>query len=106
MRADIITIGDEILIGQIVDTNSAWIAARLGEIGVSIRRKYSIGDRREEIIDAVEESLAKSIEARNSGDTYFQKIRSLCLSQGFRIRIMSPGSRVTSFTIYAGKARL
>ncbi len=60
MRADIITIGDEILIGQIVDTNSAWIAARLGEIGVSIRRKYSIGDRREEIVDAVEESMAKS----------------------------------------------
>ena len=60
MRADIITIGDEILIGQIIDTNSAWIAARLGEIGVTIRRKYSIGDRREEIIDAVEESLAKS----------------------------------------------
>lgn len=60
MRADIITIGDEILIGQIIDTNSAWIASRLGEIGVTIRRKYSIGDRREEIIDAVEESLAKS----------------------------------------------
>ncbi len=60
MRADIITIGDEILIGQIIDTNSAWIAARLGEIGVSIRRKYSIGDRREEIIDAVEESLRAS----------------------------------------------
>ena len=60
MKADIITIGDEILIGQIIDTNSAWIAARLGEIGVSIRRKYSIGDRREEIISAVEESMEKS----------------------------------------------
>ena len=60
MKADIITIGDEILIGQIIDTNSAWIAARLGEIGVSIRRKYSIGDRREEIISAVEESLTKA----------------------------------------------
>lgn len=60
MKADIITIGDEILIGQIIDTNSAWIAARLGEIGVSIRRKYSIGDRREEIVEAVGESLAKS----------------------------------------------
>lgn len=60
MKADIITIGDEILIGQIVDTNSAWIASRLGEIGVSIRRKYSIGDRREEIIDAVRESMARS----------------------------------------------
>ncbi len=60
MKADIITIGDEILIGQIVDTNSAWIAARLGEIGVSVRRKYSIGDRREEIVSAVEESLSKA----------------------------------------------
>lgn len=60
MKADIITIGDEILIGQIIDTNSAWIAARLGEIGVSIRRKYSIGDRREEIISAVEESMDKA----------------------------------------------
>lgn len=60
MKADIITIGDEILIGQIIDTNSAWIAARLGEIGVSIRRKYSIGDRREEIISAVEESMEKA----------------------------------------------
>lgn len=60
MKADIITIGDEILIGQIIDTNSAWIAARLGEIGLSVRRKYSIGDNREEIVEAVEESLAKS----------------------------------------------
>lgn len=60
MKADILTIGDEILIGQIIDTNSAWIAARLGEIGLSVRRKYSIGDNREEIISAVEESLTRS----------------------------------------------
>lgn len=60
MRADIITIGDEILIGQIVDTNSAWIASKLGETGISIRRKYSIGDRREEILEALAESMAKS----------------------------------------------
>ncbi|MBR1957574.1 MAG: competence/damage-inducible protein A [Tidjanibacter sp.] len=60
MKADIITIGDEILIGQIVDTNSAWMAQRLGEIGLSVRRKYSIGDRREEIVAAVEDSLAAS----------------------------------------------
>ena len=60
MKADIITIGDEILIGQIVDTNSVWMAQRLGEIGLSVRRKYSIGDRREEIVEAVEESLKAS----------------------------------------------
>lgn len=60
MQADIITIGDEILIGQIIDTNSAWIAARLGEVGIPIRRKYSIGDRREEILDAVGSSMLHS----------------------------------------------
>ena len=60
MKADIITIGDEILIGQIVDTNSVWMAQRLGEIGLSVRRKYSIGDRREEIVEAIEESLKAS----------------------------------------------
>lgn len=57
MRADIITIGDEILIGQIIDTNSARIATLLGEVGISIRRKFSIGDRRDEILDAVGNSL-------------------------------------------------
>lgn len=60
MQADIITIGDEILIGQIIDTNSAWIATRLGEVGIPIRRKYSIGDRREEILDAVGGSMLHS----------------------------------------------
>ena len=36
MKVSIITIGDEILIGQIVDTNSAWIAQRLNEIGLQV----------------------------------------------------------------------
>ena len=44
MKVSIITIGDEILIGQIVDTNSAWIAARLNEIGLEIHKIYSIAD--------------------------------------------------------------
>ena len=39
MKAEIITIGDEILIGQIVDTNSAWIAQRLNEEGVQVVSK-------------------------------------------------------------------
>lgn len=60
MKVDIITIGDEILIGQIVDTNSAWMSRRLGEIGATVRRKYSIGDSAAEIRAAIEESLAAS----------------------------------------------
>jgi nicotinamide-nucleotide amidase len=43
--AEIITIGDEILLGQIVDTNSAWIAQRLNEAGIGVRRMLSVFDR-------------------------------------------------------------
>ena len=44
MQAEIITIGDEILIGQIVDTNSAWIAQQLNAIGIRVRQISSIAD--------------------------------------------------------------
>ena len=57
MKSEIITIGDEILIGQITDTNSAWIAWRLNEAGVTVTRKVSVGDRREEIRQTVEDAL-------------------------------------------------
>ena len=44
MKAEIITIGDEILIGQIVDTNSQWIGTELNKIGVSVYQITSIQD--------------------------------------------------------------
>ncbi|MDG1146624.1 MAG: CinA family nicotinamide mononucleotide deamidase-related protein [Flavobacteriales bacterium] len=44
MKVSIITIGDEILIGQIVDTNSAWIAKSLNKIGLDLSKIYSISD--------------------------------------------------------------
>ena len=51
MRAAIITIGDEILIGQIVDTNSAFIAKSLDRIGVEIYEMISISDSKQHILD-------------------------------------------------------
>ena len=57
IRAEIITIGDEILIGQIVDTNSAWMAERLNGIGVTIRQITTISDEREHILSAVDKAL-------------------------------------------------
>ena len=42
MKVSIVTIGDEILIGQIVDTNSAWIAQRLNEIGIQVHKIYNV----------------------------------------------------------------
>lgn len=53
MLAEIITIGDEILIGQIVDTNSAWIAQKLNEAGIRIKQITSVSDDREHILQAL-----------------------------------------------------
>ena len=55
--ASICTIGDEILIGQIVDTNSSKISRTLEEIGVKVTRMLSIGDDRDEIIGNLEKEL-------------------------------------------------
>ncbi len=57
MKAEIITIGDEILIGQIVDTNSAWIARRLNDAGFTATRKLTVGDQAGEIETAVSNAM-------------------------------------------------
>lgn len=54
--AEIITIGDEILYGQTLDTNSHWISARLDEIGIKLIRKTTIGDTRDEILKSFREA--------------------------------------------------
>ncbi len=54
MIAEIITIGDEILIGQIVDTNSAYIATALNSIGVSVRQITSVQDQKEHLLESFE----------------------------------------------------
>ena len=54
MFAEIITIGDEILIGQIIDTNSAYIAKQLNSIGVSVYQITSVQDERNHILQALE----------------------------------------------------
>jgi nicotinamide-nucleotide amidase len=56
MKAEIITIGDEILIGQIVDTNSQWIGTELNKIGVSVYQISSIQDDKQHILNALKEA--------------------------------------------------
>jgi nicotinamide-nucleotide amidase len=60
MKAIIITIGDELLIGQTVDTNSAWMGAELSNIGFDIIRKISIHDLRIDILEALAETDRKA----------------------------------------------
>jgi len=56
MLAEIITIGDEILIGQIVDTNSAFIAQRLNAIGIGVKQISSVSDDKQHILNALAEA--------------------------------------------------
>ena len=60
MRAEIITIGDELLIGQVVDTNSAWMAERLNEVGIELYQITSVHDNREHILKALDEAFSRA----------------------------------------------
>jgi nicotinamide-nucleotide amidase len=56
ITAELLTIGDEILYGQIVDTNSQWMSVELGNAGVKVTRKTSVGDEENEILTAFAEA--------------------------------------------------
>lgn len=58
--ATIITIGDELLIGQTIDTNSAWIASTLNSIGIAIKRRIAVSDKWDDIWSALDEESKNS----------------------------------------------
>ena len=60
IKAEIITIGDEILYGQITDTNTQWISAELDKIGIKTVRKSSVGDNEEAILEIFSESSKRA----------------------------------------------
>ena len=60
MFAEIITIGDELLIGQVTDTNSAWMGRELNKVGIEVIRVVSVRDRADEIIEAVDASMKRA----------------------------------------------
>ena len=60
MTVEIITIGDELLIGQVVDTNSAWMAKILNENGFKVIRKVTVGDETEDITKAIDDARKKA----------------------------------------------
>lgn len=60
MKAEIITIGDEILIGQVVDTNSSYIASRLNQTGFKVSRITSVSDTHEAIVSALDQSIPQA----------------------------------------------
>jgi nicotinamide-nucleotide amidase len=59
MRAEIISIGDELLIGQTINTNAAWIGSEISKLGFLITRMVSIPDKRDDILKALGEASGK-----------------------------------------------
>lgn len=60
MKAEIISIGDELLIGQVVNTNASWIAEQLNLAGIGVVRINTIADLQEEIISALDEAKGRA----------------------------------------------
>ena len=60
VRAEIITIGDEILYGQILDTNTQWISLELDKLGIKTIRKSSVGDQASEITQILQEASSRA----------------------------------------------
>jgi len=60
MQCEIITIGDELLIGQVVDTNSAWMAEKLNEAGIEVKQITSIHDDKDQIIEALDAAFGRA----------------------------------------------
>ncbi len=60
MQATIVTIGDEILIGQIIDTNSAWMGTELNLLGINVKEIISISDDHQQIIDTIGRAIQSS----------------------------------------------
>src|SRR5690349_19368869 len=60
LQSTIITIGDELLIGQTIDTNSAWMAEQLNGLGIDVRRRIAVGDTQEAIKTVLDEELQRN----------------------------------------------
>ena len=60
MKCEVVAVGTELLLGQIVDTNSAWISERLAEVGIDCYRHTAVGDNSGRILEALRESIDRA----------------------------------------------
>jgi len=94
MRASILTIGDELLIGQVIDTNSAWLADSLTELGFEVTKILSISDSSQAIAQAVNELMSQSdlvISTGGLGPTSDDRTKpTLCVLFGGQLTLHAP----------------
>src|SRR5215212_5224363 len=59
-NAEIVSVGSELLLGELVDTNTAWLSSRLAELGVPLYRHVTVGDNRERLVTTFEEAASRA----------------------------------------------
>lgn len=91
MQATLLTIGDELLIGQVVNTNAAWLGEHLGALGAMVRRMVTVGDDDATIGEALSDALADSelvVCTGGLGPTHDDRtVRAVAAALGRSIRI-------------------
>ncbi len=59
-NAEIVSVGTELLLGELVDTNTAWLSSRLADLGVSLYRHVTVGDNKERLVTAFKEAASRA----------------------------------------------
>jgi nicotinamide-nucleotide amidase len=90
MRVELVTVGDELLLGDTINGNAAWLGRRLAENGVQVTRSVVVGDEQDVIIEAVTEALSRAdavITTGGLGPTYDDLTRdALAVAAGVELR--------------------
>ncbi len=62
ISAEIVTVGTELLLGHLIDTNSAYLGEKLAEIGINVYYKTSVGDNEERLINILKQAGARAVQ--------------------------------------------
>ena len=106
MQAEIITIGTELLLGQSVDTNSAWLGRKLAELGINLYRKQSIGDNKKRVTTYIKKALAEAdliITTGGLGPTQDDVTRA-AIADVFDLELLKNEASVTEIEKYFSQA--
>ena len=97
MNAEIVSIGSELLLGQIVDTNASWIAQQLAEAGVNLFYKTTVGDNMDRMVEVLDRALERSdvvVTGGGIGPTQDDLTRAAIAKVTGREVVTDPGSLV------------
>ncbi len=105
---EIVAIGTELLLGQLVDTNTAFIAQRLAEAGIDVRHTQAVGDNRERIAALIRETLRRAdgvVTTGGLGPTVDDLTKdAVCLAFGLGVELYEPAlRRMESFFAAMGR---